>query len=160
MHIDWGQIVTHAIGFLLAVWLLKRYAWGHLLGFVEKRRETIAASFDEIEKGKAEVLQRKTELAKEFEGIEATRRQRIQEAAREAEQLAAQIKEDARQEAIAAREKVKQDVAIEMEKANELFKDYLIDTILTASGKIIDERLDRETHNRLIDDFLNNVKVK
>ena len=62
MHIDWGQIVTHALGFIITVWLLKRYAWGHVLGFVEKRRETIAASFDEIEKGRTEVSDQKAQL--------------------------------------------------------------------------------------------------
>lgn len=160
MHIDWGQIVTHAIGFLLAVWLLKRYAWGHLLGFVEKRREMIAASFDEIEKGKATLASRKAELDREFEKIEVTRRAKIQEAAREAETLGAQIKEDARKEAIAARDKAKIDAAIELDKTNELLKDRMIEAILTATGKMIDERLDRTKHNKLIDDFLNNVKVE
>jgi F-type H+-transporting ATPase subunit b len=160
MHIDWGQIFTHAVGFLLAVWLLKRYAWEHLLGFVEKRRETIAASFDEIEKGRAEVSSQKAQLDRELEGIEMTRRQKIQEAAREAEALAAQIKEEARQEAIAARDKAKDDVAIELDKANEMFKGRMIEAVLSATGKMIDERLDKATHNRLIDDFLNDVQVK
>lgn len=160
MHIDWGQIVTHAIGFILAVMILKRYAWSHLLGFVEKRRETIANSFDEIEHGRAEVASRKAELDGEFEKIEVTRRERIQEAAREAESLAGQIKDEARREAITAREKAKHDIAIELDKANDVLKDRMIESILTATEKMIGERLDRDKHNKLIDEFLNSVKVK
>jgi len=160
MHIDWGQIVTHAIGFILAVLILKRYAWEHLLGFVEKRRETIAASFDEIEKGQADVANQKAHLDREMENIETTRREKIQEAAREAETLAGEIKEDARQEAIATREKSKQDIAIELDKANEILKDRIIDSIRTATEKMISQQLDRDTHNKLIDDFLNDAKVK
>ena len=160
MHIDWGQIVTHAIGFILAVLILKRYAWEHLLGFVEKRRETIAASFDEIEQGQADVANQKTHLDREMENIEATRREKIQDAAREAETLAGQIKDEARQEAIATREKSKQDIAIELDKANEILKDRIIESIRTATEKMIGQQLDRDTHNKLIDDFLNNAKVK
>jgi F-type H+-transporting ATPase subunit b len=160
MHIDWGQIVTHAIGFILAVWILKRYAWDHLLGFVEKRRETIAASFEEIEQGRADVASRQAELNKELDNIETTRRERIQEAAREAESLAGEIKEEARRDAIETREKAKHDIEIELDKANEVLKDRMIESILTATEKMIGERLDRDKHNKLIDDFLNNVKVK
>lgn len=160
MHIDWGQIVTHAIGFILAVLILKRYAWGHLLGFVEKRREMIASSFDEIEKGRSEVETQKVQLARELESIEETRREKILEAAREAEGLAAEIKESARQEAISTREKAKQDIAMELDKANEILKDRIVDAILIATEKMIDDRLDRNKHNKLIDEFLSNVKVK
>ena len=160
MNIDWGQIVTHAIGFILAVWILKRYAWEHLLGFVEKRRETIANSFQQIEEGRAEIASQKAALDRELENIEVTRRERIQEAAREAESLAGEIKEEARRAAINEREKAKQDIALELDKANEVLKDRLIESILTATEKMIGEQLDRQKHNKLIDDFLNNVQVK
>jgi len=159
MHIDWGQIVTHAIGFLIAVWLLKRYAWSGLLGFIEKRRQTIATSFEEIDKGRSEVAEEKARLDKELDNIEATRREKIQEAAREAEALAGGIKEDARKEAIAAREKAKHDIDIELDKANEVLKDRIIASVLTATEKLIGEKLDRERHNKLINDFLDNVKA-
>lgn len=160
MHIDWGQIVTHVIGFIIAVLLLKRYAWSGLLGFIEKRRQTIATSFEEIDKGREEVAEEKARLDKELEGIEATRREKIQEAAREAEALAGEIKDDARQEAIAEREKAKHDIDIELDKANEVLKDRIIESVLTATEKLIGERLDREKHNKLINDFLDNVKVR
>jgi F-type H+-transporting ATPase subunit b len=159
MQIDWGQIVTHIIGFLLAVGLLKKYAWGHLLGFVEKRRQTIANSFDEIEKGKAEVEAQRSTLDQEMEKIEDTRRQRIAEAAQEAESLANDIKEEARREAVATREKTKQDVSIELDKANEILKDRMIDAVLTTTEKLLTERLDKSKHHKLIDDFLSRVKV-
>ena len=160
MHIDWGQIVTNAIGFIIAVLLLKRYPWTGLLGFIEKRRQTIATSFEEIDSGRAEVAEQKARLDKELEGIEATRREKIQEAAREAETLAGKIKEGARREAIAEREKAKQDIDIELDKANEVLKDRIIESVLTATEKLIGERLDREKHNKLISDFLDNVKVR
>lgn len=160
MNIDWGQIVTHVIGFLIALWLLKKYAWSGLLGFVEKRRQTIASSFEEIDKGRSEVAEEKVRLDKELENIEATRRERIQEAAREAEELAGGIKEDARKEAIAAREKAKHDIDIELDKANEVLKDRIIDSVLIATEKLIGEKLDREKHNKLISDFLDNAGAR
>jgi F-type H+-transporting ATPase subunit b len=159
MQIDWGQIVTHIIGFLLVVGILKKYAWGHISGFVEKRRETIANSFAEIDKGKAEVEEQRAGLDREMEKIEETRRQKIAEAGQEADSLANDIKEEARREAMAAREKAKQDVAIELDKANEVLKDRMIEAVLTTTEKVLAEKLDREKHNKIIADFLARVKV-
>ena len=154
MHIDWGQIVTHMIGFLIAVWLLKRYAWRPLLGFIEKRRELIASSFAEIETEKAEAQALKDRYDKELENIEEIRRDKIQEAAHEAEKLAAEIKEEARREALEAREKAKQDIALELDKANEVLKDRIIEAVFTTTEKIINEKLDKDKHSKLIDDVL------
>jgi F-type H+-transporting ATPase subunit b len=159
MQIDWGQIVTHVIGFLIAVWLVRRYAWDKLLAFLEHRRETIAASFYEIEQGEKEVAGQKRHYEEELENIEATRREKIQEAARAAEQFSGEIREEARQEAVDMRRKAKQDITNELERANILFKDEMIDAVLSATEKIIKERLDRESHARLIEDFLKEVKV-
>ena len=160
MHIEWAQIVTHMIGFILAVWLLKRYAWSSLIGFVEKRRETIASQFAEIERAKTALAEQKQRYDHELENIEVARRDRIQEAAQEAEKLASDIKEEARREAVAAREKAKQDIAIELDKANELLKDRIIEAVFTTTEKVIKERLDKDKHNKLIDDFLAEVQVK
>jgi F-type H+-transporting ATPase subunit b len=159
MSIDWGQIVTHIIGFLITLWLLRRYAWDKILGFVEGRRDTIANSFDEIEKGKAEVVAQKEHYDKELENIEGKRREIIQVAAKEAEELANEIKDEARKDAVATRDKAKKDVEIELDKANEILKDRMIDAVFTTTEKMIKERLDRETHAKLVDDFLNQLKM-
>jgi F-type H+-transporting ATPase subunit b len=159
MNIDPAQIVTHIIGFMLALWLLKRYAWKSVLGFVEKRRATIAASFDQIEKDRAAVAAQKARYEQELLKIEETRREKIREAAREAETLAGQIKEDARSEALGAREKAKQDIALELDKANEILKDRIIEAVIYTTEKMILERLDKKKHNELINHFLSQVKA-
>jgi F-type H+-transporting ATPase subunit b len=160
VQVELGQIITHAIGFLIAVWLLKRYAWSSILGFVEKRRETIAASFDEIEKGKVEIEEQKTHYAREMEKIEQTRREKIQQAADEADKLASDILEEARREAVTTREKAKQDIEIELDKANEILKDRMIEAVFTTTEKLLNERLDKQTHNRLVDEYLAKVNAK
>ena len=53
MSLDWQQLVTHAIGFLITLWLLKKLAWGPLLDLMEERRNRIAGEFQTIEDEKA-----------------------------------------------------------------------------------------------------------
>lgn len=160
MHIEWGQILTHVIGFIIAVWLVKRFAWEKMLRFIEHRRETISASFSEIEKGKMELVAEKERYEKEIENIEVARRSRIQDGAREGEKLAAEIREEARQVAVDMRQKAKQDISLELDKANVILKDRMIDAVLATTEKILAEKLDRERHARLIDDFLGRMKAE
>ncbi len=159
MNIDWAQIITHAVGFLIAVWLVKKFAWQKLLRFIEHRRETIAASFSEIDEGRKEVAAEKQRYQAQIENIETTRRARIQEAAREAEKLSGDIREETRRETVAMRQKAKQDIALEIDKANILLRNRMVDAVFVTTEKILREKLDKEKHARLIDDFLNQVQA-
>jgi F-type H+-transporting ATPase subunit b len=158
MDIQLAQIITHAVGFLIAVWLVKRYAWERLLRFMEYRRETIARSFSDIAKGREEVAADKKRYAEELENIEDVRRARIQDAAREADKLAGDIREEARQETVTMRQKAKQDIALEIDKANVVLRNRMVDAVIASTERILKEKLDRERHARLIDDFLGDVE--
>jgi F-type H+-transporting ATPase subunit b len=160
MHLDLAQIITHVVGFLLLVWLVRRYAWDKLLRFIEARREKISASFTEIEKREEAVAAQKRRYEEELENIEVARRARIQEAAREAEKLAVDIREEARQETVAMRQKAKQDIALEIDRANVELKNRMIEAIFLTSERVLKEKLDRQRHTRLIEDFLKQVKVE
>lgn len=159
MDIDLAQILTHAIGFLIAMWLVKKYAWERLLRFIEHRRETIAASFSEIESGRQEIAAGKKRVDTELEKIEATHRARIQDAAREAEKLAADIREEARRDTVTMRQKAKSDISLEIDKANVTLRNRMVDAVFVTTERILKEKLDKEIHARLIEKFLDEVQA-
>jgi len=159
MDLQLSALLTQVIGFLIVVWLLKKYAWEGLLEFIEKRREHIASQFDEIEKTRSEAETLREQYTADLAAIDETRRRRIQEAAAQAAELASQIKEEARQDAMARREKAQHDVEIELDKANVALRDRMIDSVLTATERIIRERLDDEKHRQLINRFLNEAEL-
>lgn len=160
MDFQLKTLLTQVAGFLIVVWLLKKYAWSGLLEFIEKRRETIAAEFENIEKTRADADALKRKYDEELAGIEHTRRLKIQDAASEASTLAAQIKEDARKEALDLRAKVKDDIDLELDKANAILRDRIVDAVITASEKVIRERLDDDKHKQLIRGFLEEIDLK
>jgi F-type H+-transporting ATPase subunit b len=160
MELQWKALLTQVLGFLIVLWLLRKYAWGKLLAFTEKRRETIANEFVTIDKAKADADALRRRYEGELAGIENARRVRIQEAAHEASQLASQIREDARREVVDLRVKANQDIAMEMEKANAAFRDQMVNSVIAATDKLIRLRLDDAQHRRLIDQFLDEVATR
>jgi F-type H+-transporting ATPase subunit b len=160
MNLEWGQIVTQIIGFLIVVWLLRKYAWDKLLGLMEERRQKIETSFQEIDDAKAEVEAQRAAYEKELANIEDLRRARIQQADQEANQHASEIREEARRETVKLRDKAKEDIERDVDKANAILRDQMVDAVITTTEKVIRERLDRDKHSKLIEDLLNEIKVK
>jgi F-type H+-transporting ATPase subunit b len=157
MELQWRALLTQAIGFIVALWLLRKYAWHRLLEFTEKRRQHIASEFESIERARSDVDGLRRKYDEELAGIEATRRARIQEAATEATTVASHVREEARREAVAMRVKAGQDIGIEMDKANAEFRDRMVNAVITATEKLIRQRLDDAQHRRLINEFLDEV---
>jgi F-type H+-transporting ATPase subunit b len=159
MHLEWSVILTQAVGFIIVLLLLKKYAWGKLLDFIDSRRESIAKEFDDIDRGKEEVDRLKSEYDKELANIEETRRLKIQEAAKEANKLAGDMKDEARQETLAMRQKVENDIQLELDKANVQLRDQMVSAVIITTEKLIRERLDSDKHRQLIREFLSEVSV-
>jgi F-type H+-transporting ATPase subunit b len=157
MHLEWSVILTQAFGFIVVMLLLKKFAWGKLLGFIDQRREKIAGEFADIDRGHEEVDRLKADLGKQLASIEETRREKIQEAGKLAGKLADDIKDDARKDVMAMRGKADQDIKMELDKANVRLRDQMVDAVIIATEKLIKERLDSEKQRELISDFLTEV---
>ena len=52
MDLQWQLLVTHIVGFLITLWILKKFAWRPLLGIMEERRNRIKEEFDKSDKEK------------------------------------------------------------------------------------------------------------
>jgi F-type H+-transporting ATPase subunit b len=160
MDIQWKLVLTQLIAFLIVLWILRKYAWGKLLGIIEARREHIASEFAEIDRGKENVEELRLKFEKELERIDTTARARIQDAVSEANEMAAEIKDGARKEAVALRVKTNDDIELELDKANVALRDRMVNAVVVATEKLIRERLDSDKHRKLIADFLDEVDVK
>jgi F-type H+-transporting ATPase subunit b len=157
MNLEIKALLTQVVGFLIVLFLLKKYAWGKLLSFTEARRESIANEFANIEKAKAGVDGMRRKYEEELAGIENTRRVRLQEAVTDAHRIAGEIRDEARKEAIALRVKAGEDINLDMDKANVAYRDQMVNSVITATEKLIRTRLDDAQHRKLINQFLDEV---
>lgn len=158
MSIEWQQLLTHLVGFLITVWILKKFAWGPLLGLMEERRDKIAGAFDQIEKDKQEVAKLSADYEARIKEIDAERRARLVEAVEEGKKLAAEIKQTAQTEVRSLQDKAKADLEREIAKAKVQLRDEMIAMTMTAVEKVIHEKLDESKHRDLIGRFLDGVE--
>ena len=158
MDLQWQQLLTHLVGFVITVWILKRYAWGPLLAIMEERRNKIKQEFDDIEVEKTKVSELTTEYEAKLKDIDAERRVKLVEGVNEGKKIAEKIKAEAREDAkeisIKAQDELERDVA----KAKVQLKNDMVAMTISAAEKIIDEKLDDAKHRELIGNFIDNVE--
>jgi F-type H+-transporting ATPase subunit b len=157
MHVDVPQLLTHAVGFLIFVWIMKRFAWGPLLGLMEERRNKIIGEFDKIEQDKAEVAAVTADYEAKMKEIDGERRTKLVEAVDEGKKMAAEIKTTAQDEIKGLHEKAKADLQRDVAKAKVQLRDEMISMTMTAAEKVVHEKMDDAKHRELIGRFIDNL---
>lgn len=158
MNLDVKLILTHIVGFLITVWILRRFAWKPLLGLMEQRRQKIKDEFDGIEAQKADIVKIKSDFEAKLKDIDNLSRQKLSEAVNEGRKIAAEIKEKGRQESQEIIDRAKKELAHEVEKARVVLKEDMIRMTMAATEKIITTRLDEKEHGRLISEYIDGVE--
>jgi len=159
MNVELAQILTHIAGFLIAFWVLKRYAFKPLLRLLEERREKIRADFDEADRAKLSAAKLEADYEERIKNIEAEARQKIQEAINDGRRVSTEIKEQAHTEAREIIEKAKADLLRDIATAKVQLKEEIVAMTLDATQKIMRESLDDERHRKLINDFIDRVET-
>lgn len=152
LHLD--QLITHVIAFLIAVWILKKFAWKPLLGLLEQRREKIKAEFNTIDQRKEEVARLTAEYERKLKEIDAEARKRLQEAVTEGQKIAAEIKNQARKEQRDIVARAKQQIDAEIASARTQLRNDMVNMAIEAASKAVAETIDDEKHRKLISDFI------
>ena len=158
MDIRFDILITQMIGFLIVLWVLKRYAWGPILGMLEERRTRIAKQVSDSEKLRREAEELKTEYQKQLKTIEAQARQRILEAVAEGQKVAEEIRASAHQEARAITEKAKSTLEMEYKKARVELRSEIVATALGAAERLLQKKLDDQEQRRLVDRFVSELE--
>ncbi len=157
--IDFQLLVTHVIGFLIVFWLLRRFAWGRILGFLDQRRERIVREFDAIEQQRTEVAGLRQEYESHLRNIDVEARQKIQEAIGEGNAAAARIQERAQEERRQRLARAEEEVRLIEENAKETLRRRTVDLVLLATEKAVQEQLDAPRHAKLVNRFLDELET-
>lgn len=158
MSPDIYQILTHMIGFLITVWLLKKFAWKPLLNMMDERRQKIIDEFKKIDDSRAEVENMKNDYEGRLKNIDAERRQKISEAVNEGNKVASEIKVKAQEESRDIVNRTTEQLERDVAKAKVQLKEEMVRITLTAAEKILHEKLDEKKERELIGKFIDNIE--
>jgi len=152
--IDVRQFATQIVGFLLVLFILGKYAWPPVLGFIEERRKKIADDLDHARQENERAVKLRADLEQELKGIEAKARARIQEAVTEGQRVASEIKAGAQKDVTQRLQRLQGEIEQERDKAMLALKQDMVRMTVEATEKILREKLDEKTQRRLVEEFI------
>jgi F-type H+-transporting ATPase subunit b len=160
MNLDLSQIIAQIIAFLVTLWILKRFGWKPLLGILDERQKKIQAEFDAIAAQKIEAQHLIDAYQDKLKEIEEESRDKIQEAVEQGRQIAAEIKKDAQANAEEILAKADAEIQHKIAKAQNQLNEDLVTMVIMTTERILQEKLDRPMHEKLIADFVAKAEFK
>ncbi|XJZ27142.1 F0F1 ATP synthase subunit B [Bacillota bacterium Lsc_1132] len=154
VHLNSGDIIFQLLVFLVLLALLKKYAWGPLMGIMKQREDHIANEINAAENSRLEakkLLEEQRSLLKEAR----TEAQNLMEGARkQGDVQREEIVAAARTEAERIKEAAKLEIEQEKEKAVAAIREQVASLSVLIASKVIEKELTVEDQDKLISQYI------
>lgn len=159
LGIDGKALIIQVVTFLIAFWVLKKWAFGPIIRLMDERRQTIeqGVSLGEQMKKDAAALEAKVadELAKARRAADGI----IAEAEETSKQTVRAAEDKARDKAAGVLKEAEERIATETQRARKKLEGELVGLISDATEAIIGEKVDAKKDAELIDRALKGQKA-
>ena len=149
-----GLMIWTIVCFLIALFVLKRYAFGPIQKLIDERRERIRRALDEADEARDEART----LLEEHRKLIGQARGEAEEILSEARQVAKGMQDRVKEETEADRqrrlEETKRQIEAETRRALEAIRSEVAELSLVAAEKVTRKSLDDKDQRRLIDEAI------
>ena len=149
-----GIFIWTLVTFILVLFVLRRFAWGPLLGALETREKSIRDTLEQAQNDRDEAAK----LLEEHKTLLADARRERQEASergqREAERMKEEILGDARSQRDQMLKQTQEQVDVAMRQAKAEMRGLVVDLSIQAAEKLMAKNLDDGTQRKLVEDYL------
>lgn len=143
--------------FLIIYFILKRFLFGPITEMMDKRTKGIQDSIAEAENRNKEAMELKAEYENKINEIKKERNLIIEEASRKAEERGNEIIKAAEVEAEKIKERGRQEIMRERQKAANELKEQISTMAIMAASKVIEKELNQQAHEEMIEKFIEEV---
>ena len=154
LGINLPVLLGQLLSFTLLLIVLRLLVYKPILAMLDERRERIREGLSAAEKGREQALEASLEAQQQIEAARAEG----QNIVAQAQQVSSRIQADAQQQALTQQEamlqRARSEIQLERDAAiSELRKEFA-DLTIAAAEKVIGQSLDRQAHQRLIEQAL------
>ena len=152
-----GLMIWTIICFLIALFVLKRYAFGPIQGAIDKRRERIRESIEEADRAREEARKLLEEHRKLIGQAKSDAEAILVEARKQSEAQRERVREETEQDRQRRLEDTKKQIAAETQRSLDQIRTEVADLTLIATSKVTGKVLDRDDQKKLIEDAISEL---
>ena len=149
-----GLIIWTIITFLVVLFVLKKFAWPHLLAALDEREQRISDAITAAEQARQEAEEVLREHRQKLAAADEEARQVVAEAREAGANVRQTIVSQAREEAERMLDQARTSIESEKRAAIAELRRETANLAVQAAGALIDANLDDEKNRGLVDDFI------
>jgi len=154
MSFSVSDMIWAIINFLVLLAILNKFLYKPLLKTMDNRMEQIEKDLYSAELAKKEAKDIKEEYTNQMEQAKAEAQQIIEKANKLGEETRETLVNQAREETSKMTEKAREMIRLEKDEALNQLRDEVSTLVVMVAGKVIDKTIDKEAHEKLIHDFI------
>ena len=146
------------ITFLILLFLLYWYVFPPIREQIDRRQKEIEGAIDEAQKTRAEARELLAEYRRQIEEARGESRRILEEGRKQADAQRERTKKEAREEGDRIIQRAREEIERERDAALREVRREVADMVILTSERVIGQELDRDGHERLISDALDNLE--
>jgi F-type H+-transporting ATPase subunit b len=154
---DVAEIIFGAIAFLVVFGFLAKFAFPALNKMLADRSAKIQGEMEKAESTRVEADHILADYKSQLAGAREEANRIIEEARHTADQLRRDIQSKAEQEAQATVARAQEEIRAERDRVFQELRGQVGDIAVELAGRVVGESLDASAHERLIDDYIDQV---
>jgi F-type H+-transporting ATPase subunit b len=145
-----GLMIWTIVCFLIALYVLKKYAFGPIQKLIDERRERIQRSLEEADNARIEARKLLEEHKALLQSARGDAEQILAEARKTGEAMELRMREETEAERQRRLEETRREIAAETQRALEQIRAEVADLTLEATSIVVGKKLDADRDRELI----------
>jgi F-type H+-transporting ATPase subunit b len=157
LYPHWEELLVGALAFAVLFFFIWKWVLPRVGALLEERRDKIQGDLERAEETRRQAEQELAEYRQQLASAREESNGIIEEARKTAEQLRADIQARAEREAAATVAKAQEEIRAERDRVFQELRGEVGEIAVTLAGRVVGETLDAKTHQRLIDEYIDEV---
>jgi F-type H+-transporting ATPase subunit b len=153
-HINTGDMFFQLIMFIILLALLKKFAWGPLMGIMKQREDHVASEINAAENSRLESQKLLEEQRKLLKEARTEAQNLIENARKQGDIQRDEIVGAARTEAERVKEAAKLEIEQQKEKAVAAIREQVASLSVLIASKVIEKELSSADQDQLINEYI------
>ena len=154
--IPW-TFIAQICNLFIQILLIKKFLFKPIRNIIAKRKELADAEIKDATKAKEEAEAVKAEYEQNMKEAKDKASEILTSAQKTANAQSEEIIKNAEEQAVQIKAKAEKDITLEKRKAVNEIKDEIGGMAMEIAGKVIEREISAEDHEKLIDEFIENV---
>ena len=157
--ISWGLVIWTMITFIILMVIMSKWAFPMILGSLQDRENHINDSISNAEKANLDAQNNLRATEERIAGAQKEINEMLSAARSRADDIVAKGKEDGDAVKIQKLEEAMREIDRSKQSAIEELRREVASLVIMATEMLIEEKLDKEKHQKLIDSYVSNLKM-